>query len=77
MTHHESSGGGLSLSGLGIGLLIGAAVGAGIGLLLAPHTGRETRESLKKRYHEIAGKIHRVRAGSDGVEETVPAGEEG
>ena len=30
-----------------ITLLVGAAVGAGLGLLLAPRSGKETREKLK------------------------------
>ena len=34
---------------LGVGMIIGAVLGAGIALLLAPQAGRETRRSLARR----------------------------
>lgn len=42
--NHQSGSGGLWVGGL----LVGAAVGAVAGLLLAPKTGQETRKILKK-----------------------------
>lgn len=49
-----------------VGLLVlGAAVGAGLGLLLAPKPGNETREQiadwLKERREKSAGFINRLR----------------
>jgi gas vesicle protein len=38
----------------GIGLLLGAAVGAVAGILTAPKSGKETREDLKKKGKEVA-----------------------
>ena len=37
--------------------LLGAAVGAGIALLFAPHDGKETRRLLKERLDNLANKI--------------------
>ena len=36
-------------TGFAIGMLVGAALGISIGMLYAPHAGRETREMLKER----------------------------
>lgn len=36
---------------------IGALVGAGIGILFAPRSGKDTRESLKKKMNELLEKI--------------------
>jgi gas vesicle protein len=44
MADNQSSSGGLFIGGL----IVGAAVGAVAGLLLAPKTGRETRQLLRK-----------------------------
>ncbi len=49
-----------SVSLLGVGMVIGAVVGAGVTLLMAPRTGREMRALLGDR----AG---RVRSGGGGV----------
>jgi gas vesicle protein len=38
-----------SVSLLGIGMVVGAVLGAGVTLLVAPRTGRETRELLGRR----------------------------
>lgn len=40
---------------LGMGLLIGAVLGAGVALLLAPQAGEETRNSLKRRVRRVRG----------------------
>jgi len=39
------------------GILIGAIVGAAVGLLLAPQSGEETREVIKERARDISGKV--------------------
>ncbi|HVP04325.1 MAG TPA: YtxH domain-containing protein [Dehalococcoidia bacterium] len=46
-----------------IGLLLGIAAGAALGLIMAPQSGKETRESLRKRVQSNT---------TDGVEEPVP-----
>ncbi len=38
----------------GAGLLIGGLIGAGLALLLAPHSGEETRHMLKRRARRLA-----------------------
>jgi gas vesicle protein len=44
-----------SISLLGVGMVIGAVVGAGVTLLVAPRSGRQTRELLSYR----AGRLRR------------------
>ena len=43
-------------------LLGGAAIGAGLGLLLAPKSGKETRSDLKKKIDELVTKAKEVDA---------------
>ena len=43
-------------SGLGK-FLLGAAVGAGLGILFAPKKGSETRQELKEKLDELANKV--------------------
>jgi gas vesicle protein len=38
---------------LGIGMIIGAVLGAGVALLLAPQAGRETRRSIVRRTRSV------------------------
>jgi gas vesicle protein len=38
-------------------MLIGMSAGVGVGLLLAPVTGREARENLSYRVHDIGGRV--------------------
>lgn len=38
-------------------IAIGTALGVGAGVLLAPHSGKETRELLKKKTSELLGKV--------------------
>lgn len=40
---------------LGVGMIIGAVLGAGIALLVAPQAGWETRRSLSRRARSLAG----------------------
>jgi gas vesicle protein len=37
-----------------LGILIGAGIGAALGLIIAPQSGRETREALSKRVRAAA-----------------------
>ncbi len=43
-------------SGLGK-FVLGAAVGAGLGLLFAPKSGKETRRDLKCKFDELLGRV--------------------
>jgi hypothetical protein len=38
-------------------LLVGVGVGVGVGLLLAPASGRETRENISDRVQEFGGRM--------------------
>jgi gas vesicle protein len=38
-------------------LLIGVGVGVGVGMLLAPASGRETRENISGRVQEFGGRM--------------------
>lgn len=42
--------------------IAGAAVGAGLGLLFAPRTGKETREILKKKFDEVLEQVKSIKA---------------
>ena len=44
-----------SAAGVMLAFLAGAAVGAGLALLLAPRSGRETREKLRGWMDDVAG----------------------
>lgn len=46
-------------SGMGK-FVLGAAVGAGLGLLFAPKKGSETRKDLKNKFDELVGKIKEI-----------------
>ncbi len=49
---------------------IGAAVGAGIALLYAPRSGKETRDMLAKKGHDLAdGAKHLVENGKHAVQD--------
>ena len=48
------------LKGLGIGLLLGAAIGLALGILYAPKSGAETRYMLKEQAHEAKEKAEEV-----------------
>ena len=45
-----------TLGGLGIGLILGAAIGLAIGFLYAPRPGEETREIIKEKAVEARDK---------------------
>ena len=46
---------GRSVSMLGIGMVIGAVIGAGIAVLVAPHSGSETRRLINRRAGRLRG----------------------
>jgi gas vesicle protein len=41
---------------LGLGIVIGVAIGAGMALLAAPRSGEETRDRIRDRVRHIRGK---------------------
>lgn len=43
----------------GLGIVIGAAVGVVAGLLTAPKSGKETRQDIKNKAHEVKGSAER------------------
>jgi len=49
--------GNVTLSGFLVGAAVGAVVGAGVALLLAPKSGKETREWLGAKSRETKGKL--------------------
>jgi gas vesicle protein len=49
----EMNGSGGNMTGFLMGALVGAITGAGVSLLLAPRKGKDTREWLNTKYHEI------------------------
>jgi gas vesicle protein len=44
-----------SASLLGVGLIVGVAIGAGVAMLFAPQSGKETRKMLRGRVRRIRG----------------------
>ena len=49
--------GNVTLSGFVVGAAVGAVVGAGVALLLAPKSGKETREWLGAKSSEVKGRL--------------------
>ena len=49
----ENNSGNGNLTGIILGAVVGAAVGAGMALLLAPRTGKETRNWLARNTRDI------------------------
>ena len=52
---YRNVGDGRSAGMLGVGMIIGAVLGAGVALLMAPQAGWETRRSLSGRARKIRG----------------------
>ncbi len=44
------------MGGFGMGLLVGAAIGAALGILLAPGSGKETRTQIKEKASDLVEK---------------------
>jgi gas vesicle protein len=51
---------GQELKGLGVGLVLGAAIGLALGILYAPKSGAETRYILKEQAQEAKEKAEEV-----------------
>jgi gas vesicle protein len=47
-----------SASMLGVGIIVGVAIGAGVAMLFAPQSGEDTREILRKRMRRVRGETH-------------------
>jgi gas vesicle protein len=45
-----------SVSMLGLGMVIGAAIGAGIALVAAPQSGEETRHRIRNKVRHLSGR---------------------
>ena len=43
------------VSMLGIGILVGVAIGAGVALLAAPQSGEDTRDNIRHRFRHLRG----------------------
>ena len=65
-----------SAEGLGIGILVGAAIGLAVGILYAPRPGWETREMIaekadtalqrsKELYEKAKERVRRAKSGED------------
>lgn len=67
--HYENEGSQMGSGGGGfvVGLLAGAAIGAGIGMLLAPKSGAELREQLSGRANDLAEKASQQYRRASGV----------
>ena len=48
---------GSMLMGMVVGSVVGVAIGAGIALLVAPGSGKDSREWLAKRTRELKGRV--------------------
>ena len=46
-----------TMRGIGIGLIAGAVIGAGLGLLYAPHSGKKTRKEIMDRAEDFGDEI--------------------
>jgi len=58
-----------------LGMLLGAAVGAGVALLIAPQSGKRTRRQLMKGLHSARSTAgHRLGELTDEVRSAVEAG---
>ena len=49
-----------SAEGFGIGMLVGVAIGAAIGILYAPHSGKVTRGLIDEKVHEAERKAEKI-----------------
>ena len=47
-------------AGLGLGLLVGAAIGLALGFMYAPKSGKETREMVKQKANEVADRAGKM-----------------
>jgi gas vesicle protein len=66
---HDDGGGGAS--GVILSFLVGALTGAAAAVLLAPRSGRETREMLGERWHDVENRGRRL--GEQAVEKSKSA----
>lgn len=55
LSEREPSGG--RAAGFGLGLFVGALVGAAVALLFAPAPGQETRRRLKRRFDTVKDEL--------------------
>ena len=56
-------------SGFGMGLLVGGLIGVTLGILFAPHSGKETREMIQEKAGEMREKAMEMREKAEEVVE--------
>jgi len=51
-----------SMPGFGIGLILGMAIGAALGVILTPQSGKETRELVKDKATDVSETVKNLTA---------------
>ena len=57
MEHRDYAVHHVSMSGIGVGFIMGAAIGVAVGMLYAPRAGAETRAMISDKADEVKEKV--------------------